>query len=103
MSKESFNGKEIGPVFIEMRAKSMAERMAGDPWFPAQETFLVVYVAGKEKSINGLSWIILLWKEPADGSAGSAPVLREDEQGIFRKDGKAVRAILAMRYVDAHV
>lgn len=103
MSKERLNGEEVGPVFIEVCAKGMAEGVAGDPWFPPQETFLVMDMAGKEKSINRFIRIILLWKEPAGGSAEGPPVLREDVQGIFRKDGKTVRAVLAMGYMNVHV
>ena len=64
MSEQGFNGEQIRSVFIKVGAKSMAERVAGKPFFPAKTAFMLVDVSGKKKGINRPIWICLFWKEP---------------------------------------
>lgn len=40
MSHKGFNGKQVGAVFVQMRAKGMAEGMAGKPALPSQPVLM---------------------------------------------------------------
>ncbi len=41
MSQQSFNGKQVNAILIQMGAESMPERMAGEPALPAKAVLMV--------------------------------------------------------------
>lgn len=102
MSKECFNCQQVGPVFVQVGAKRVAEGMTGDARFPAEAPFLFMDMPGEIKRINGFAGAVLFWKEPAGGSAAAQPVLGEDVQCMPGKDSITVRTVFAMSDMDTH-
>lgn len=49
VAKQGFNGHKIDTVFIQMSTKCMTERMAGNPFGPAEFLLVFVDVSGKIK------------------------------------------------------
>ena len=60
-------------------------------------------MTGDIERINGLILTILFREKVAGRPVKGEPVLCEYIEGDWRKDGKAVRAVLAMRDVDPHL
>ena len=76
----------------------MPEGMAGKAFRPSQ----AMDVPGEEKGVNRLVSAGLLGEEPVHGPAVSKPVLGGQVKGILRKDGTAVRTVLAMGDMYTH-
>ena len=81
MPKQSFDGEQVGTVFVKVGAKRMTERVAGKPFWSSKTAFMLMDMSGKIKGINGSVGICLFWKEPASRPVVLKPVLGEDIQG----------------------
>ncbi len=102
MPEQGFNSEQVCPIFIEMCAKCMAERMAGQAMGEAKFRFF-----GKNKLVYRIrshraGGVIAVREEEAGRLAGKEPVLGEDIQSIVREDGVTVRACFGMADMDAH-
>ena len=75
MTHKRFYGKQIGSVFIQVSAKSMAEGMTGEPPFPAQPVLVCMDMPGKEKGVNGPVLSVLLGEKISPGLSVLKPVL----------------------------
>ena len=51
MSQQSFNGKQVNAILIQMGAEGMPERMAGEPALPAKAVLMGMDMPGKEKGV----------------------------------------------------
>ena len=90
MSHKGFYGKQIRTVFIKVRAKSMTERMAGQPFGPSKPPLVFMNVTGQVKGINGSGRIKLFWEEPSFWAVVLKPVFRKKIKGSRGKDGITV-------------
>lgn len=75
MSQQSFNGKQVNAILIQMGAKSMPERMTGEPAFPAEVVLMGMDMSGKEKGVNGPVLSVLLGEKISPGLSVLKPVL----------------------------
>lgn len=100
MPKQSFDGEQVGAIFIKVGAKRMSERMAGKAFFPSKTAFMLMDVSGKEKGIDGSGRIMLFWKKPAGRAPVLKPVLSKEIQGSFRENGIAVLSCFGMTDMD---
>ena len=103
MPKQSFDGEQVGTVFIKVGTKSMAERVAGKAYFPSKTSFMFMDMSGKVKGVNRLVRISLLGKEPAGRPAVLKPVLSEDIQSSLRENSIAVFSCFGMADMDAKI
>ena len=62
MSQQSFNGKQVNAILIQMGAEGMPERMTGESAFPAKAVLMGMDMSGKEKVSMGLSCPFCLGK-----------------------------------------
>ena len=102
MTKEGFDRQQVSAIFIQMCSEGMAERMAGETMFPAQFVFF-----GRNELVDGKRShravrMITVGKEEAVRPAALEPVLCQDIQCIFGKNGKTVGAVLGRSDMDAH-
>ena len=75
MSQQSFNGKQVNAILIQMGAESMPERMAGEPALPAKAVLMGMDMPGKEKGVNGPVLSVLLGEKISPGFSVLKPVL----------------------------
>lgn len=83
MTHKRFYGKQIGSVFIQVSAKSMAEGMTGEPPFPAQPVLVCMDMPGKEEGVDGSVPAALLWEKISHRPAAFKPVPGQQIQGSF--------------------
>ena len=100
MAHECLDGHKISAIFIEMGPESMAESMAGDPFWPAELFFVSMDMPGDKEGIDGAGRVCLLGEEQAGRPSVCKPVLCKDIQGMVREDGKPVGPVLAMPDMD---
>ena len=103
MSHKVFNRQEVSAVFIEMGAKGMTERMAGEAVLPARGILMGAHMAHDVKGINRAGRIRLFWEKPSGWPVVSKPVFGKDVQGFLGKDGITVRTVFGMCDMDAHI
>ena len=84
VSEMSLNSQKICPILIEMSAKGMTERVAGNTFRPTESTFMFVDMTRNKKCINRTFRVSLLWKKSACWSVILEPVLSKDIQSIGR-------------------
>lgn len=102
MSKQGLNCKQVSAIFIEVGAKSVPERMAGQMMREAKFRLF-----GRNKLVDRVRNHVLIraihfWEQPAGRPAMREPVGSKDLQGKGGKDGIAVRTRLGMADMDAH-
>lgn len=103
MPKISLNSKKISSIFIEMRAKCMAERMAGDTPWPSESVFMLVDMPGKKKGVNRTIRVVLFWEQPSSRSVIFKPVFSKDIQSKGRKLCIPIAAVFAMSNMNPHM
>lgn len=81
MSHQGLYGEQVHAVLIQVGAKSMAERVAGKPAFPAQSVLMRMDMPGKEKGIDGPVLPVLFREEVSPGLSAFKPVLCQDVKG----------------------
>ena len=84
MSEVGLDCQKIGTVLVKMSAKSMTERVTGNPFRPAESPFVFMDMPGNKKGINGAFRISLLWKKPTGWFVICKPVLCKNIQSIGR-------------------
>ena len=52
MPKQSFDGEQVGAIFIKVGAKRMSERVAGKAFFPSKTAFMLMDVSGNLLPVN---------------------------------------------------
>lgn len=103
MTKIRLDSEKVRSVLIKVSAKSMPERMTGDPVRPAQSVFVCMDVTSQKKSVNRERGIGLFRKKPSLWSVIFKPVFRKDIQSIGRKLGITIIAVFAMSNMNPHV
>lgn len=74
MPHQMLNCKQIRTILIKVGAKSMTERMGGQPVFPSKPCFVLGYPAHNIEGTAGSAFIPLGEKEPVVRPAISKPV-----------------------------
>ena len=75
MSQQSFNGKQVNAILIQMGAEGMPERMTGESAFPSEAVLMGMDMPGKEKGVNGPVLSVLLGEKISPGLSVLKPVL----------------------------
>lgn len=103
MSHKSFNGKQIGAVFIQVCTKGMSKGMACKPVRPSQPVLVGMDMPGKEKGVNGAIFTALFWKKKPHWPVAFKPVPGKKIKGSFGEDGIAVLPAFRVRDMKSHI
>lgn len=93
---------KVSAIFIQMCSEGMAECVAGETMLPAKFVFFGSNELVDGKRSHRAVRMITVGKEEAVRPAVLEPVLCQDIQCIFGKNGKTVGAVLGRSDMDAH-
>lgn len=83
MTKERFDGEQVGAVFIKVGAKSMAPGMGGNAVLPAEPCFMLSHMAHDIIGRIRLGGVAPGGKEPASRASIGVPVSGKNVQRVF--------------------